>query len=71
MKIHNLKTVIINHIEITYFYIPIKNDKNGNPRYTVYIMDPDGAAVYEKIFTSFYIDGTVKKFLEEAAENEI
>lgn len=70
MKTHILKTVIINHLTFNYFYVPIKNNKNGDPRFTVYIMDPDGGAVYEKIFTSFYIDGTIKKFLEEA-QNEI
>ena len=71
MKTHKLKTVVINHIAFNYFYVPIKNDKNGHPRFMVYIMDPDAAAVYEKIFTSFYIEDTIKKFIMEAAENEI
>ena len=53
MKIHDLKTVIIDNIEYNYFYIREKNDSNGNPRYRVYIIDPDGPAVYETIARTY------------------
>ena len=68
MKLHDLKTVIINHIAINYFYTREKNDVNGNPRYRVYIMDPDAPAVYERIFKTYegLIPEAVKRFLEEA-----
>ena len=68
MKLHDLKTVVINHIAINYFYTREKNDANGNPRYRVYIMDSDGGAVYEKIFKTYdgLIPEAVKKFIEEA-----
>lgn len=68
MKLHDLKTVVINHIAINYFYTREKNDVNGNPRYRVYIMDPDGGAVYEKIFKTYngLIPEAVKNFIEEA-----
>ena len=68
MKLHDLKTVVINHIAINYFYTREKNDVNGNPRYRVYIMDPDAPAVYERIFKTYegLIPEAVKRFLEEA-----
>lgn len=67
-KIHDLKTVVINHIAINYFYAREKNDVNGNPRYRVYIMDPDAAAVYETIFKCYecQIARRVEIFIEEA-----
>ena len=68
MKVHDLKTVVINHIAINYFYTREKNDVNGNPRYRVYIIDPDGGAVYEKIFKTYegLIPERVGAFIEEA-----
>lgn len=52
-KAHDLKTVIIDHMEINYFYIREKNDVNGNPRYRVYIIDPGAPAVYETIIKTY------------------
>lgn len=73
MKMYDLKTVVINHIAINYFYTREKNDINGNPRFRVFIMDPDAAAVYVKIFKTYesLIPERVRAFIEEAAENEI
>lgn len=69
-KIHDLKTIVIDHIAINYFYIREKNDVNGNSRYRIYIMDPDAPAVYETIFKTYegLIPGRVKKYIEEAQE---
>lgn len=53
MKIHDLKSVIIGGCEFNYFYTREKNDVNGNPRYRVYIIDPDGPAVHETIFKCY------------------
>lgn len=66
-KTHALKTVIINHIAINYFYSREKNDVNGNARHRVYIMDPDATAVYETIFKCYEceIAARVKMFIEE------
>ena len=67
-KTHGLKTVIIDHIAVNYFYIREKNDRNGNARYRVYIMDPDAPAVYETIFKCYecQISELVKRYIEEA-----
>lgn len=66
-KIHDLKTVVVNHISVNYFYTREKNDVNGNPRFRVYIIDPDGVAVYETIFKTY--EGLIKDhvimFIEE------
>lgn len=63
-KIHDLKTVVINNLSINYFYEREKNDRNGNPRYRAYIIDPDGPAVYEKIFCTYDLENSIKNFLE-------
>ena len=67
-KIHDLKTLVINHESISYFYAREKNNVNGNPRFRVYIIDPDGLAVYEKIFCTYHLEGSIKNFLEGLAE---
>lgn len=66
-KMHELKTVIIDHIAINYFYAREKNDINGNPRFRVYIMDPDTAIIYETIFKCYesQISDRVRLFAEE------
>ena len=46
-KMHALNSAIINCMAFDYFYTKEKPDPNGNPRYRVYIMDPDAPAVYE------------------------
>ena len=53
MKTHELKTIVINHIQIQFFYTREKNDRNGNPRYRVYIIDPEAPAVYEEIAKTY------------------
>ena len=70
-KYHDLKTVVSDHIAINYFYIREKNDANGNPRFRVYIMDPDAPAVYETIFKTYeaLIAAHVRSFVEEAANH--
>ena len=65
-KIHDLKTVVINHIAIDYFYIREKSDVYGNPRYRVYIIDPDGPAVYEKVVKTY--EGLIKNHVIEFVE---
>lgn len=68
MKLHELKTIIINHAEITYFYKREKNDINGNPRFRVYILDHDAPAVYETIFKTYenLIPERVRAFVKTA-----
>lgn len=64
MKIHDMNRIIVNSIQYSYFYEREKNDRNGNPRYTVYIIDPDGGAVYEKVFTTYNLGEAVKTYVE-------
>ena len=66
-KIYDLKTVCVNSISINYFYIREKNDINGNPRFRVFIIDPDGPAVYEQIAKTYesLIENYVKTFISE------
>ena len=70
-KYHDLKTVVSDHIAIHYFYIREKNDANGNPRYRVYIIDPDAPTIYETIFKTYegLISAHVLAFVEEAANH--
>lgn len=66
MKIHDLKSVIVNHNEYKYFYNRETNDRNGNPRYRVYIIDPETFAVYETIARTY--DGLIRKFVIDFIE---
>mgnify|MGYP003296141367 CR=1 FL=1 len=69
IKIHDLKTVVVDGIAINYFFKKEKNDRNGNPRFKVFIIDPEGPAIHETIFHCY--DGQIKayviRFIEEAA----
>ena len=70
-KYHDLKTVVCDNIAINYFYIREKNDVNGNPRFRVYIIDPDAPTVYETIFKTYenLIPERVARFVKEATNN--
>ena len=68
LKIHHLKTIRIDGLAINYFYTKEKADPNGNPRYKVYVMDPDAPAVYETIVKGYecQIEEHVTRFIETA-----
>ena len=70
-KYHDLKTVVSDHIAINYFYKREKPDANGNPRYRVYIIDPDAPIVHETIFKTYegLICAHVLAFVERAKNN--
>ena len=53
MKIYDLNKIIVNYETVSYFYKKEKNDINGNPRFRVYIIDPDAPAVHETIFKCY------------------
>jgi hypothetical protein len=69
MKIHDLNSVIIDGQRFYYFYTREKNDINGNPRYKVFITDPDAPATYETIFKCYHsqIPERVTAFIENTA----
>ena len=68
LKIHHLKTVRTSGLAISYFYTKENADRNGNPRFKVYIMDPDAPAVYETIVKGYecQIEEHVISFIETA-----
>ena len=70
-KTHDLKTVIINHISINYFYTREKNDINGNPRYRAFIIDPEGPAVYERVFKTYSVEDSVINYIENHLAEDI
>ena len=73
MKTHDLKSVTIAGNRFYYFYIREKNDRNGNPRFRVYITDPDGPAVYEAIFKCYQsqIPERVTAFIENTIDTMV
>ena len=67
-KIHVMYTARNDGMAINYFYTKEKADRNGNPRFKVYIMDPDAPAVYESIIKCYesQIKEHVTSFIERA-----
>ena len=73
MKVHSMRTVVVNHTPIHYFYIRERNDVYGNPRFRVFISDPEAPAVYEKIFRTYdsLIGESVREFIEASTDKEV
>ena len=70
IKEYILKYLILNNIEIKYFYKRATRDINGTSRFRVYIIDPDAPAVYETIFKCYesQIPELIKMFIERGGE---
>ena len=69
MKKHEIKNVIVNYESVSFFYIREKNDINGNPRYRVYIIDPEVSRVYEIILKCY--DFQIADRVRDHIENNI
>ena len=69
-KSHELHRVVVDHVQVNYFYTKEKKDINGNSRFRVHIIDPDGPTVYETIFKCYesQIKELVIMFIEGAAK---
>ena len=67
-KTHELNIARIDGMSINYFFKREKSDPNGNPRYKLYIMDPDAPAAYEIIIKCYesQIKEHVISFIEAA-----
>lgn len=67
---HELYTIVANNIQYQFFYTREKNDRNGNARFRVYIIDPEAPAVYERIFKTYegLIVDSVYNFIENSIE---
>ena len=69
MKTHDLKSIVIWNEQFQYFYTRERNDRNGHPRYRVYIIDPDAPAVHETIFKCYesqipeYVDNYIACYI--------
>lgn len=68
MKIYHMSTLVIDNLAINYFYTKLKSDINGNPRYKVFVIDPDGSAIYENIAKTYNISDWVRGFIERGSE---
>jgi hypothetical protein len=66
MRTHDLKSVVINGNEYKWFYYLEKVLPSGKSRCQVFILDPDGPAVYQTVIRSYlcvlHID--VKHYIE-------
>mgnify|MGYP003304106241 FL=1 len=71
IKTHDLKTLVINSVSFNYFFKKEKNDRCGNPRYRVWIIDPDGPAVYERIFVTYCLESTLANYIENYLEEDL
>ena len=70
VKTNDLKNVVVNGISYNYFFKGEKCDSCGNPRYRVFIIDPDGPAVYERIFTTYCLESTLANYIENYLEED-
>jgi len=73
LKTHELHFVIVNHIQWNYHFHKEKRDINGNSRFRVFIIDPEGPAVYERIFKcyAFEIGSVVQNYIENYLEEDL
>lgn len=69
IKKHALNTVTANYEPVSFFYIREKNDVNGNPRYRVYIIDPEVSRVYEIMLKCY--DFQIADRVRDHIENQI
>lgn len=71
VKTNDLKTVVVNGISYNYFFKGEKCDSCGNPRYRVFIIDPDGPAVYETILKTYCLQEAVRIYIEFELERDL
>lgn len=73
MNIYDLKTIVIDCNRYSYFYKREKNDVNGNPRFRVWLLDPDNIAVYENVIKCYetQIHGHLEEIIHRRMKNEI
>jgi hypothetical protein len=69
IKKHVLSAVTANYETVSYFYIREKNDVNGNPRYRVYIIDPEVSRVYDIMLKCY--DFQIADRVRDHIENHI
>lgn len=72
MKTYEMKVIAVDCVMYCYFYKREKNDINGNPRFRVWLIDPEGCAVYEKVFYcyEFQIAELIERVINDMQEEE-
>lgn len=72
MKTFELNYVVMGCTRYEYFYKREKNDKNGNSRFRVYLIDPEHNAVYERIIQcyEFQVKNHIAIMIEQIVEAE-
>lgn len=69
-KAHDLHQITINGAPVYYFYTREKNDRNGNSRYKIHIIDTKNNTVTETTAQAYecQLSEIVKNRVEEAAQ---
>lgn len=53
MNIYDLHHLSTQERSFSYFYKKEKRDANGNARFRVWVIDPQGGQIYERIFKQY------------------
>lgn len=72
MKTFDLNFLVWNSVRYEYFYQREKNDRNGNSRYRVHLIDPEAKAVHEMLFKCYecQIENSLKLKLDRLIDAE-
>ena len=64
IKTHDLKEIVVDGVAIQYFYKREQNDYYGNPRYRVYILNPNERFVTEKIAKKYEMTDWIHSYIK-------
>lgn len=63
-KFYSLETIVTDKITIHYFYYRESNDRNGNSRYSVFIINPTTNEVTVKLVQTYDVTDWVRSYIE-------
>lgn len=63
-KTYNLETIVVDTLTINYFHFREKNDCYGNPRYRVFIIQPNTYTVIEQIAKTYNVKDWVRSYVK-------
>jgi hypothetical protein len=64
VKTFDLNTIVVEDMNISFFYKRENNDIYGNPRYRVYMINSDAKAVIEKIAKTYDVKDWVRSYIK-------